>query len=517
MQEFNLQELYYTMFVYLRGMWRHRWHMVLVAWFVCLSGWVGVYLMEDQYVATAKVLIEDPRTQLAEYFKKDKSGKDSFDLIDVTRQARVILNDLRSRENLLKVIRQTNIAMDIHDETEMQMALERVQMQLSVSPESKDSNVYVITHHHTDAHITQQVVEAVLNLLPQGNLQEINATQARTAQAFLNEQLEEYMARVIEAESKLRIFKANNVDLLPGEDGGYYQRVSKLTAALEKETFDLRQLEEKRGELQRQMNEIAGKTESPVKDLDDKIVEIQGQIKDLLSKYYVKGGQRMPLYTEGHMEVISLRKSIEGLESEKKDRINRLQTKIDAKDDWELEANPVFRQLRITVSEVELEMTSLRTRIEEDKRKLMELKKLEASLPAAENELLRMEQNLEMTKSKVKSMMEREGFARFSGDVEESLSKYVRFKVLERPYVPTSPMGPNRPLFLSIVLVGGVVAGLAMGIFLKRELGLPVLGVVSMVDQGPVQSLFLSKTLFFIFLFCLFGVYLVVFTFSKNF
>ena len=47
----------------LRGVWRFRWTAMLVAWVVCLLGWLIVLVMPDTYSAWARVFV-DTRTRL---------------------------------------------------------------------------------------------------------------------------------------------------------------------------------------------------------------------------------------------------------------------------------------------------------------------------------------------------------------------------------------------------------------------------------------------------------------------
>ncbi len=54
----NLQEIIAQILNYLRGMWRYRWHLVIVAWLIAIPGWVSVYKMPDVYEASAKVSVD---------------------------------------------------------------------------------------------------------------------------------------------------------------------------------------------------------------------------------------------------------------------------------------------------------------------------------------------------------------------------------------------------------------------------------------------------------------------------
>ena len=44
-----MQEILIQIYSYLRGIWKRRWPMLMMAWFICLVGWAFVLKMPDQY------------------------------------------------------------------------------------------------------------------------------------------------------------------------------------------------------------------------------------------------------------------------------------------------------------------------------------------------------------------------------------------------------------------------------------------------------------------------------------
>ena len=514
-QEFGIRDIYFLVIVHLRGMWRHRWHLVFVAWFICLSGWGAVSVMDDHYQASATVKINDPRMEIARYLDSDASG------VDVTREARRVLNDLMSRANLLKVIAETDLAFQVNDEFQKEETLSTLRAQLELK--HIGNNVYRISHRYNKPMLTLQVVRALLKILPLDTMHSVSGGQARTAQEFLGQQIQDYEQEVVEAERKLREFTSKNLLLLPGKEGGYYERVRKLVETIGADRTRLRQLEEQRQEMQRQLDVLKGHVESPTEAVDKRIAELEKMIEDLFSRVYIKGGQKRSLYTESHAEVVALRASIAALNKRKEEIVRGMKEGADNPDLWELESNPVFRQLRLSISELDVELAALRGRVDESEERLRRLKEQENILPAIENEHLRLKSYLEMTKNTMRAMLDNQGKARFTGDVEERLSRFVRFKVMEYPTLPTAPFGPNRPLFQTVVLISGVLAGVAVSLFfavmrpvfdspaaLKKVLGLPVLGMVSMVEEGGSGRWMNSNWLYLFSLLGLLGLYLAV-------
>ncbi|MBF0624382.1 MAG: hypothetical protein HQL82_06200 [Magnetococcales bacterium] len=518
MQEFGIRDIYFQIFTHLRGMWRHRWHMILVAWFVSLTGWTAVFFMEDQYVSHARVMIEDPQNQLRSYLKEMEVR------IDVTVEARQVLNGLLRRSNLVKVIQGTSLAKEIRSEEDLERHIVDLRAQVAVN--TQGNNMYVISHRHTNPRVTQQVVQGMLNILNEGPLQQMTEDGAREAQRFLDEQIGKYEAKVTEAETRMQVFKRKNSSMLmlPGEEGGYYQRLKKLQSDIEAGNIKVRELQERKDALHRQMDDIIRDlsrpeqeaTAAPAKDnssiaagIDQEIRQLEGQLSELLGRYYMRGGEKRFLYTETHAEVVALRQSIAVLQQQKQEVTSQFQeerpkpVQRDPKDD------PVYRQALLTLSQVEVELASTRARVQEHEAAYQQLKSQENTLPAIEAELIRLERNVKHARDKMMELMQTEGKARFSGDVAEGLSSKVKFKIIDLPNLPYAPSGPNRPLFLTVVLLGGMLAGLAMALFLsvmrpvfdtpsslKKELGLPVLGTVSMVREGT-GPVWLGSGLFF--------------------
>ena len=75
----------------------------------------------------------------------------------------------------------------------------------------------------------------------------------------------------------------------------------------------------------------------------------------------------------------------------------------------------------------------------------------------------------------------------------------VKLQVIDPPEIPRLPVAPNRILLVSLVLVGGIAAGIGVTVFLGqldrsfstvddlRTLGLPVLGGISVLGLVPLR------------------------------
>jgi polysaccharide chain length determinant protein (PEP-CTERM system associated) len=138
-------------------------------------------------------------------------------------------------------------------------------------------------------------------------------------------------------------------------------------------------------------------------------------------------------------------------------------------------------------------VASLRVRADEYQRRAEILKEMMDTVPQVEAELTRLNRDYGIHKAQYEALLERLEQARLSEEAGQSADN-VKFKVIDPPRLPLTPIGPNRPLFMSIVLLAGIGAGIGIAFVLSflrpvfdsrrslREVtGLPVLGSVGMV------------------------------------
>ncbi|MBF0589378.1 MAG: hypothetical protein HQL53_09630 [Magnetococcales bacterium] len=234
----------------------------------------------------------------------------------------------------------------------------------------------------------------------------------------------------------------------------------------------------------------------------------------------MKGGKRMPLYNDSHPDVLRIRRQITELEQQKTGKLEWLEEMRSDPAKWEDDVDPIYRKIRMDISSLEVELVDIQERVQQLENQLSELRQLEGEIPAVEVDLIQKEHVFLKTKERLMTLLKKRSEVIHTGDVSDYMSKGVHLQIVAHPSVPSRPVGPNRPLFLTVVLIGALLAGLALALFLsvirpvfdgpgalKKELGLPVLGMVSMVDDGPGGALFASKALFFVIFVGLIGAY----------
>jgi hypothetical protein len=155
-----------------------------------------------------------------------------------------------------------------------------------------------------------------------------------------------------------------------------------------------------------------------------------------------------------------------------------------------LDLNPVYQNLKIQLSTIQVEMARLEATLQERQQVVARLQELVDVIPQVEAELTRLNRDYTVVQGRYQDMLGRWENLQTAKRVRTGTDD-VQFRVIEPPFAPTQPVGPPRPLYISGVLVLALGAGLGIALFLslirpvffvRRELtdfGYPVLGAVS--------------------------------------
>lgn len=474
-----MQEIIEQLASYVRGMWRQRWYALLVAWTFCIIGWAVVLQLPDQYQASARVHI-NTETLLQRMVRDMAPGDDTSDRV------RVITQTLLSRPNLDKILRMTDLDIRIKDEASREDALHALETKVKLT-RTDGHDLYNIAYANTDPLLAKKIVQAILTLFVENTLGETRE-ETDAAQKFLDSQIGEYEKRLHDAEDKLKEFKRKNVGRMPEQGKDYYARLQDANNNLREAELELKQAENQAAELRRQVageEPTFGMTETPTQNvsvpaIDNRIQSMQQRLDELLLQY-----------TDKHPDVISAKKIIADLEAQKKEAVKAMAGQGVAAPG--LEENPVYQQLRISLGEADARVASLKVKVDEYRARAKEMQDMVYVLPQVEAELAALNRDYQINKEKYDQLIEKREATRISQEREESAND-VQFRIVDPPRVPPEPSGPNRILLMSVVLAGGLGAGLFVALVLSQILStfdnardlmgalqIPVLGTVSYI------------------------------------
>ncbi len=460
---------------YAKATWHRRWWGVGVAWLACILGWTWVMMIPDRYEASARVYV-DTQTLLQPLL----TGLTVTP--DVNQQIKLMTRQLVSRPTLEKVARMTDLDVRAKTPEQTEAMLNDLAGRISIADAGRE-NLYTIAYRDPSADLAKKVVQSLLTIFVETSLgktrQDISSTQR-----FIEEQLQQYQQKLLEAENALTEFKRKNIGMMPGEGGNYYSKLSEATAQLRQAQLDQQEAVNRRNQLKRQLTDEEPELSAAAAAISNP--EIDGRIQALQKQM----DQLRLQYTDLHPDIQATKRLIEKLEAQKQvdaaaNRADPGGTKIQ---------NPVYQQLTIAIAEADATVSSLGARVAEYQRRYNELRNASNMIPQIEQEYTQLMRDYDVYRQNYDALLKRRESVTMSGEVE-SKTDTVDFRVIDPPFVPSQPAWPNRSLLLTLVTLGGLGAGVAVAFLLSqlrrtvtdrrtlRELtGLPLLGAVSRVE-----------------------------------
>ena len=356
-------------------------------------------------------------------------------------------------------------------------------------------NLYTISYENDSADLAKLVVKSLLTIFMESNLGEVRKDQDSATQ-FLEQQKAEYERRMRELENELTRFKQRNMTLLPEGSGGYYERIREGKKKVEAVKLELSVLNERLETTRRQVegeepsfglgpmpeSELIANTG----ELDARIHAMQMRLDDLSVKY-----------TDRHPDVAQTRKALSDLKSQRAAVIAETRASMQgsggASAAYNVDKNPIYQQMRLSMAQLEADVAAKRRLLEELEGQVAELEgsiDKVTSLEAERRDLMSDYQIVKKNHAVLEGRLEASNLGRKA----DSTSDNVRFRVVDPPRAPTIPSGPNRVLFSTLVLLGGLAIGFGVAFLMSQfrptfderqmlsdTLGIPVLGSVNMV------------------------------------
>ncbi len=481
---------------YIRSAWRFRWLAIAFSWIFAVMGWAVVFVMPDQYQSEAKVYV-DTDSVLRPLLQGLAVQN------DMNQRLHLMTRTLLSHENLKKLLMMTDLDHKAENREEEERLINWLRETIVIEvnrrpiPGSKvTENFYIIRFVYTDRYMAQRVVKVLLDIFVESALGDTRI-ESDTAQQFLQQQIVEYENRLVTAENRLTDFKRKNVDTLPRESGGIFNRLESARNELETVQLELKEATIRRDELKRQYTttleeeqrrqERLGLSDVSNSPMAQRLLAMQTRLDELLLKY-----------TENHPDVQELKSKIEELKKQAADAPPSY-TPPSGGDRSSSGGTSALEQLKLAYRQAEVELRTIRLRAQEYQERVDELKKKLDTLPKVEAELTRLNRDYNINKQNYQELVQRLESARMSEQADEA-GDNLKFRVVEPPSIPLLPVGPKRLLFSVAVLVmalglGGGVAFLLSQIkpvyfdpkTLRTELEFPVLGQVSRVMTDDVR------------------------------
>ena len=498
-----MQDIYDDLIDYLKGIWIKRRYIIISTWLICPIGWGLVSMMPDVYESKARVFA-DTQSILAPLLKGLTVQTNP------NIQINMMIKTLLSRPNLERISRMTDMDIQAKNPQQYEGVIARLKNNIKIQKQGRNDNIFTISFEDVNPEMAKNVVQSALTVFIENTLGE-NRSDSDSAQKFLKSQIAEYENRLISAEVRLTDFKQKYSNMLPNQNGGYYEKLNLAKEKLQIIELSLKEAETQLKSAKSQLSTVPTEsssnqnkiqTSSSIKtSYDDRITELELALDTLQLRY-----------TDKHPDVAEAQRRLEHLEKQRTKEIDDYLNSTSSESDGTLitSQNPVIQQLQIQVNEYENQVASIKVRVNNYRSKVKELENKVHILPEIEAELVALNRGYNITKAKYEELVARQETAQLAQQAEETTNK-IQFKVLNPPRAAAAPSGPKRILLFIMVTLVGVGTGVGLSLLLSqlspvatstsklsKVTGVPIFGIVSANENLGLQKWHKKKTFIFI-------------------
>jgi polysaccharide chain length determinant protein (PEP-CTERM system associated) len=476
---------------YLGAAWRRRWMGVMIAWIVCGVGWVSVYAIPNQFESTARMFVDADAvlTPLLRGLAADSAP---------TTQLEVLQRTLLSRPNLEKLVSKTGLDLSLNSPSDRERLLTRLAAEIKVVPQTK--NLFTITYRDKSAKLARDVVQTLLTIFVESATGG-SRTDMDNARRFLEQQIQSYEQQLRAAERRRADFRARYVEVLPADNN---PNVPALEAARNQALALQGTLQDALTSRDAMKQELANTPAMLVVESGGpngqygpggpppktRLQEAEEQLNLMLLKD-----------TEQHPDVVAQRKLIDSLKKSPRESAGTTAAPArDAAASRDNAANPakrsvpnqVYDQLKLKLIEADTNITSLQRQHDDAVGYVDRLEKVQKEQPGLIAEYQNMDRDYNVLRRNYEELLSRLQSANIAQAADTQADK-VKLQIVDPPEVPRLPVGPNRMLLVTGVLLGGLLSGAGLTVLFEeldqsfstveelRNLGLPVLGGISVL------------------------------------
>ena len=496
-----MEEIQRQVIIVLRGMWKHRWLGVFVAWVVAAISLGALFFVKDKFEASARIYVNT-----ASILKPLMQGMTVQPNDD--ERIKMLSRVLISRPNIETLIQSTGLDTGVSGKEEYERLVDQVSRVLEIRGGGRD-NIYTLVYRDTHPDRAKKVVQLFSTMfIESGQGGKVGETDA--AKQFIDEQISVYEKKLEDAEARLKEFRLKYLGMSPGEGAGFFTRLSEANTQLSRAQLELREAENSRDAFRRGLlsseeatpnasgvNSGAASTanSASLTDIDGRLESMRRNLDVLLQRF-----------TENHPDVIGSRRVLKELE-EQRQQIIKTRPRESIGAPTMLNGARASEQLKVSLAAAEAGVASLRIRVAEYQMRYNQLKSSATLMPQLEAELAQLNRDYEVNKKNYESLVARRESANLSGAMQ-SVSGVADFRLVDPPRVSPQPVSPNRRLLMPLAFFIAIALGLAtmfamQGIrptfydrrALSEATGLPILGAVSLVTS-PSQKATERKNMF---------------------
>jgi polysaccharide chain length determinant protein (PEP-CTERM system associated) len=468
--------LYDEFRVALHSVWTRRWLVLAVAWAICILGWLVIASIPNRYDSRARLLVE-----VNQILPDAPSGMSDRQQIDQIRET------LTSARNLEKVAATTGLLPAGAGEREKAGVVGMLQKNIKVVPQQ--DNIFEITSSVAvgslsdadNAKLASGLLDSLITVFRDDQLRG-GRMNAREGLKFLDSQIADRERTLREVEARRAAFEAQNIGLIAGGSGSPAQRIDAARA-------ELGQIETQLAAAQGALAAANGQMASTPATIN---VPGIGSTGGGVARQQLAGAQgelssmRARGLTDAHPDVVALKSQIASLKA-------MADREGSAPGGGGNAQNPAYATLSAMRAERQATVAALSGRKAQLTGDIARITSQQIQNPGVAAEYDRINGEYSAMKEQYDKLLAQREQVRLRGDVQ-SETDAIKVELLDPPTKPTSPAAPNRPLFLTLILLAGIGGGVSVAFGLaqvrasyatasklERASGLPVIGSITEV------------------------------------
>jgi len=401
--------------------------------------------------------------------------------VDIEDRVRATTQQVTSRTNLEKIIRDFNLYNEPGSHMFMEDKVESLRKRITVDVSSgrrRGTTSFQIFFTGKDPKRVADVANTLASYYIAENLK-LREDQAIGTAEFLTAELEAIRRRLLDKEEDLKRYRQRYMGGLPEQLETNLRILERVQEQIKTNQENLREAENRKLLIQQQLAEAADTRKGPTIMLPGQAagetVQSLDQLKTQLASLKTK-------YTERHPDVVRLKQQISDLESKEKGDLEETQ-EVPEDTHMTLAERNLVNQLR----EIDLEIGNLKTEAAQLNSQFKRYQTQVENTPKREQELMSLNRDYNNTQATYNSLLSRKLEAELAVSMERK-QKGEQFRILDPAKIPMRPFKPDmgRILLMSVALGLGLGCGLgyvreAMDTSFKRpeeveeELQIPVI------------------------------------------
>jgi polysaccharide chain length determinant protein (PEP-CTERM system associated) len=465
---------------------KRRFWLIVISAFVCLAVSLGITrIVSPRFESQTLILVDQPKVPV-DYVRPVIAQ-------DLNSQLASMKEQILSRSHLEPIIRRFNLYPSETLKMDDRVALMQKVVGIKAIPAVQSNGIpgFYISFSANDAHLARQVCTEIASLFVSENLSSRQESAENTT-AFLKQQLDQSKQNLDEQDAKLATFEQKYFGRLPDQAQSNSNTLQALTTQLDAATQSLMRQQQNLTFLQTMVSQQTHNLQNSEPAAAAAIVdERKTQLKALIQQKQALQTQ----YTPDHPDVIEISRKINDLQAqiaaaagEPSPAVVTTIARPDTPQLQELKAQ--LRSAQQAFDDAKAEQTRIGQQVRAYESRM-------ESTPQVEAEYKQITRDHQTALDFYNSLLKKLNDSSMATELEQR-QQGQKFRVMDPPNLPESPVFPKRSYFAGGGLVAGVIFGLMLTGWLEyrdtslrseRDIwtftNLSTLAVISHIDGLP--------------------------------